>query len=96
MRDRPTDRRPLMKQKMTLKDTISLPIKCKHLTNNSHCPRQIIVSVHTIFTNKIFPPQNKHILWKCAALKQTKLLAPDWSHFNKFKQLFQMGPIWLS
>ena len=51
---------------------------------------------HTIFTNKIFPPQNKHILRKCAAFRQTKLLPPDWSHFNEFKQIFQMGPKWLS
>ena len=50
----------------------------------------------TIFTNRIFPPQNKRKLWNCAVPRQTKLLTPDWSHFDKFKQIFQMEPFWLS
>ena len=54
------------------------------------------IATSTIFTNKIFPPQNKPLFWKCAAPRQTKLLTPDWSHFYEFEQLFQMGPIWLS
>ena len=50
----------------------------------------------TIFTKKIFTPENKHLVWNSAASNQIKVLTPDWSHLKELEQLFEMRLVWLS